>query len=132
MNYLINGLKYIAFLIFLSGNVIANDGMKLINNKDYDGAFRASYAEALDGDYISQYTVGKILLEGLGTAEPNINQAMEYLKLSIKAGHGPAALYVARQYESGEFLSKNDAKALKYYETAKSLGVSKVNQKILT
>ena len=54
--------------MFFSGNVFANDGTKLFENNNYDAAFRASYADALNGDYISQFNVGKILLEGLGTA----------------------------------------------------------------
>ena len=47
----------------------ANEAMKLFENEDYDASFRLSYSKALTGDKQSEYIIGRILIEGMGTSK---------------------------------------------------------------
>lgn len=109
-------------------NLIQEDEYSISNS---DSVFRQNYAKALDGDSKSQLIIGKIFLEGKGNINANVQLGFSFLTKSINAENTSAAIYLAKNYEHGKFLTQNDCKALNYYEKAKELGAKKINNKIL-
>jgi len=112
--------------LLLAGNV-----SKLFNEKSYDSAYRAGYADALAGDPESSFIIGKILVDGRGSARENISKGINFIKLSAKADYLKSVIFLAENYEDGKYTSENKSKALAYYEQCEKLrGSSKCSKKV--
>lgn len=118
------------FLLFVSFQVSANDSSTYFKDKNYDAAYRAAYADALSGDSKSQFIIGRIIMNGLGSSERRVNEGAGYIVSSSNNGNVEATIYLAKNYESGEVFDKNLQKALLYYRKAAKQGSSSFGNKI--
>ena len=126
-------LLIISFVILSSNLSFADKVSKLFNNGSYDAAFRAGYADALAGDSESSFIIGKILIDGKGSAKENISKGIEFIKSSAKSNYLKAVIFLAENYDEGNYTSENKAKALAYYEQCEKLrGSSKCSKKVTT
>ena len=105
-------LLIISFVILSSNLSFADKVSKLFNNGSYDAAFRAGYADALAGDSESSFIIGKILIDGKGSAKENISKGIEFIKSSAKSNYLKAVIFLAENYDEGNYTSENKAKAL--------------------
>ena len=110
--------------------LLAENVTKLFTQGSYDAAFRAGYADALSGDPESSYIIGRILVEGKGSAKENINDGIDFIKSSAKDNFLKAVVFLAKNYEEGTYTSENSSKALQYYEKAEKLGGSEYAKKV--
>ena len=68
------------FLFLATPSSATEQGLKLLEQQNYDAAFRASFASALRGDARSQYVIGRILISGLGSSETNTTDGLDFLE----------------------------------------------------
>jgi len=127
-------LLVILIFIFITPKLLlAGNVSKLFNEKSYDSAYRAGYADALAGDPESSFIIGKILVDGRGSAKENISKGINFIKLSAKADYLKSVMFLAENYEDGKYTSENKSKALAYYEQCEKLrGSSKCSKKVTT
>ena len=127
-------LLVILIFIFITPKLLlAGNVSKLFNEKSYDSAYRAGYADALAGDPESSFIIGKILVDGRGSAKENISKGIDFIKLSAKADYLKSVMFLAENYEDGKYTSENKSKALAYYEQCEKLrGSSKCSKKVTT
>ena len=123
-------IAFSVFLLFVSFQVSANEASTYFKDKNYDAAYRAAYADALSGDSKSQFIVGRIIMNGLGSSERRVNEGAGYIMSSSDNGFVDATIYLAKNYESGEVFDKNLKKALSYYQKASKQGASGFGNKI--
>ena len=126
--------KYLllVLLIFLYPNsVLGADVSKLFKAGSYDSAFRSGYADALSGDPESSFIIGKILIDGKGSAKENVSRGIEFIESSAKEEYLKAVIFLAKNYEEGNYTSENKSKALAYYEQCEKIGgSSKCSKKV--
>ena len=65
------------FLIIFPNALFANNALEFYENEDYDSAYRAAYAEALSGDPESSFIIGKILIDGKGSAKEALDKIID-------------------------------------------------------
>ena len=123
---------FIILCIFIYPNLLsASEVSKLFKEGSYDSAFRAGYADALSGDPESSFIIGKILIDGKGSAKENINKGIEFIDSAAKSKYLKAVIFLAENYDDGDYTSKNKSKALAYYEQCEKLrGPSKCSKRI--
>jgi len=129
-----NILRIIALLIIISVKTTSasvDQGTLSFNNENYDKAFRSLYVHALEDNKNAQFLIGKIYLNGLGSAEQNVNKGLDFIKKSIDNGNMNAALFLSNSYEKGEIVGKDIAKALSYLQIAVDLGAGNKQKEIL-
>lgn len=114
----------IALLFSLvSYQAFAKSSDELFDSGQYDKAFRAAYADALNGNSLDAFIIGRILLEGLGSAEKDQQLAVRFLEESADARNMGAAEYLGRAYYEAELLPKSNNLAYEYLSRAKGLGI---------
>lgn len=120
------------FFIFITPKLlIANDVTELFDQGSYDKAFRSGYAEALSGDPENSFIIGKILINGKGSAKKNISKGLEFISFAAEGNLKTAVVFLAKNYEEGTYSSVSKRKALKYYEQCEKLGgSSKCSKKV--
>ena len=127
-------LKIIFILCFLSFNSFADSNENYIN-KNYDAAFRDAYlnihTDKNPANQIDYVILGKILSQGLGSSKVDLNKSREYLDIAIEMGNTEAALYLAKEYESGVFFPKSFELSLKYFNKAREMGITNLEEKII-
>ena len=92
---------YISIYTF---TINANEAMKFFENEDYDASFRLSYSKALSGDRESEYIIGRILLEGMGTSNTKKKEGLNFLKASASKEYLKAIIFLADSYYNGGLL----------------------------
>jgi hypothetical protein len=127
-------LKKLFILLFLfsfPNALLANNVSEFFENEDYDAAYRSGYAEALSGDAESSFILGKILIDGKGSANKNINKGIQFIISAAESDYLKAVIFLAEDYEEGKYTSKSSSKSLKYYEQCEKLGgPSSCNKKV--
>ena len=125
--------KFFVFLAFVinTTQLYAKSANEFMNSEQYDKAYRAAYADALNGNSADAFVVGKILLEGLGAAEKDQQMAVRFLEESAEAGNMEAAEYLGRAYDAAEFLPKSNNLAYKYLALAKKLGADNLEELLI-
>jgi TPR repeat protein len=111
--------------------VNAKTAYEIFEAGQYDKAYRAAYADALNGNSNEAFIVGKILLEGLGAAEKDQQLAVKFLKKSAEAKNMEAAQYLGNAYDQAKFLPKSNSLAYKFLSLAKELGADDLNEQLL-
>ncbi len=119
------------FLIIFPNALLAKNALEFYENEDYDSAYRAAYAEALSGDPESSFIIGKILIDGKGSAKENLNKGIQFITSAAESDYLKAVIFLAKDYEEGKYASKSSSKSLKYYEQCEKLGgPSSCNKKV--
>ena len=118
------------FLIIFPNALFANNALEFYENEDFDAAYRAAYAEALSGDPESSFIIGKILIDGKGSANENLNKGIKFITSAAESDYLKAVIFLAEDYEEGKYSSENKSRALKYYEQAEKLGYKKARKKV--
>jgi TPR repeat protein len=77
----------------------------------------------LNGNSLDAFIIGRILLEGLGSAEKDQQLAVRFLEESADARNMGAAEYLGRAYYEAELLPKSNNLAYEYLSRAKGLGI---------
>ena len=98
--------------LFITKNAIASSE-EAFRKGDYNAAFREAYlADVVENNPTSAdlFVLGRIYFEGLGSSEKDLSKAKKIISKSISMGNIDAALYLAEEYEKGQFLEKNLAK----------------------
>ena len=123
---------FIILFIFLYPNLLsASEVSKLFKEGSYDTAFRVGYADALSGDPESSFIIGKILIDGKGSAKENINKGIEFIDSAAKLKYLKAVIFLAKNYDDGDYTAESKSKALAYYEQCEKLrGPSKCSQRV--
>ena len=98
----------------------------------YDESFRLAYSKALNGDASAQYVVGRILYEGLGAANRDVDLAKKFLDDSIDQGNGRAAKYIGEQLSKEGAEKSSRCEGLDYLKKAESLGEKGLGKTILS
>jgi TPR repeat protein len=121
----INMKSLVIALLFslVSYQAFAKSSDELFDSGQYDKAFRAAYADALNGNSLDAFIIGRILLEGLGSAEKDQQLAVRFLEESADARNMGAAEYLGRAYYEAELLPKSNNLAYEYLSRAKGLGI---------
>ena len=126
-------LKKLLILLFLfsfPNALLAKNVSEFYQNEDYDAAYRSGYAEALSGDPESSFILGKILIDGKGSANKNVNKGIQFIISAAESDYLKAVVFLAEDYEEGNYSSPNKSRALKYYEQAENLGYKKARKKV--
>ena len=126
-------LKKLLILLFLfsfPNALLAKNVSEFYENEDYDAAYRSGYAEALSGDPESSFILGKILIDGKGSANKNVNKGIQFIISAAESDYLKAVVFLAEDYEEGNYSSPNKSRALKYYEQAENLGYKKARKKV--
>ena len=114
---------FIILCIFFYPNLLsASEVSKLFKEGSYDSAFRVGYADALSGDPESSFIIGKILIDGRGSAKENINKGIEFIENAADSKYLKAVIFLAKNYDDGNYTSEDKTKALAYYEQCEKLG----------
>ena len=114
---------FIILCIFFYPNLLsASEVSKLFKEGSYDSAFRVGYADALSGDPESSFIIGKILIDGRGSAKENINKGIEFIETAADSKYLKAVIFLAKNYDDGNYTSEDKTKALAYYEQCEKLG----------
>ena len=122
----------VAFLFaFVSFQAFAKSSEELFDSGQYDKAFRAAYADALKGNSSDAFVIGRILLEGLGSAEKDQQLATRLLEESSNAKNMEAAEYLGRAYFEAKLLPKSNNLAYKYLSLAKDLGIDNLDNLLI-
>ena len=117
-------------MLFLSSSLNAGEVNDLYENEQFDAAYRAGYAKALTGDAESKFIIGQIFLNGYGSSEQNTNKGLKFIKSAADEDeYLKAIIFLAKNYEEGEYTKKNDKLALKYYEKCSEAGSSQCKKK---
>ena len=123
--------KYLyLFIFFLNLELLANQGLQLFNDEKYDAAFRASYSSAISEDKISQYVIGRIILEGMGSSFQDKNKGLKLIKASAKSNYLKATMFLANTFYEGNIVEQDHQQALKYMKQSEKLGHKGYNKKI--
>ena len=119
------------FLLTFPNALLAKNALEFYENEDYDAAYRAAYAEALSGDAESSFIIGKILIDGKGSTNENLNKGIQFITSAAESDYLKAVIFLAKDYEEGKYASKSSSKSLKYYEQCEKLGgPSSCNKKV--
>ena len=122
---------FVLFFLFTFPNaLLAKNALEFYENEDYDAAYRAAYAEALSGDAESSFIIGKILIDGKGSTNENLNKGIQFITSAAESDYLKAVIFLAEDYEEGNYSSENKSRALKYYEQAENLGYKKAAKKV--
>ena len=114
---------FVLFILCTFPNaLLAKNASEFYENEDYDAAYRAAYADALDGDPESSFIIGKILIDGKGSADENLNKGIQFITSAAESDYLKAVIFLAKDYEEGKYASKSSSKSLKYYEQCEKLG----------
>ena len=119
----------VVLFILISGSLKASEVTDLYENEEFDAAYRLGYAKALNGDTESLFIIGKILIGGDGSSEENVKKGLKFIKSAAEDDYQKAIIFLAINYEEGEFSKKNNKLALKYYEKCAENGSSKCKKK---
>lgn len=93
-------------------------GVDDFNQKRYDAAFRALLPEAESGQAASMFYLGRIYLEGLGSAPRDTSKGISLISRSSDKGYEPATKFLAQHYER----SGSVQAAINQYEKLKEKG----------
>jgi len=125
----------IGFLILFAGSNFScfASGVDDFNKKRFDSAFRALWPDAEAGQASAMFYIGRIYMEGLGSAPKDTSKGMSYITRSADKGFEPAIKIVAQSAER----SGNLKVALNYYEKLKDRGdissiekIAEINEKL--
>ena len=119
----------VVLFILISGSLKAGEVTDLYENEEFDAAYRLGYAKALNGDPESLFIIGKILIGGEGSSEENVKKGLKFVKSAADDDYQKAIIFLAINYEEGEFSKQNNKLALKYYEKCAENGSSKCKKK---
>ncbi len=119
----------VVLFILISGSLKAGEVTDLYENEEFDSAYRLGYAKALKGDTESLFIIGKILIRGDGSSEENVKKGLKFIKSAAEDDYQKAIIFLAINYEEGEFSKINNKLALKYYEKCAENGSSKCKKK---
>ena len=107
-------------IVFSSGGAIANDAMSAFTSKNYDQAYRIWARDPDKPEAL--YGIGRIEVEGLGSAPKNIVKGIGQLARSSDNGFRPATQYLADLYEKdGNYT--NSIKYLKRLTDGKNIEI---------
>lgn len=115
----------VIFLVFTSAEAVAGDGMEAFNRKDYDEAYRVWAANPETAE--ASYGIGRIVLEGLGSAPRNPDRGMTLITKAAGMNHRPAIVFLADHYEK----TGNSTQAIKYLERLSEKKDLHIEQRIL-
>ena len=115
-------LLLVLLILLYPNSLLGADVSKLFKAGSYDSAFRSGYADALSGDPESSFIIGKIFIDGRGSVKENISRGIEFIESSAKKKYLKAIIFLAKNYEEGNYTSENKTKALVYYEQCEKLG----------
>ena len=120
----IAGFIFCLAMLVSAAQSIASPAESAFDSKDYDRAFRIWYLELNSNadNPEANFGIGRIVLEGLGAANSDITEGLAYLTRAVEQGSSGAALYLADEYKSGDFLAADQRSELRYLEKARSLG----------
>ena len=93
---------FVLFILCTFPNaLLAKNASEFYENEDYDAAYRAAYADALDGDPESSFIIGKILIDGKGSADENLNKGIQFITSAAESDYLKAVIFLAKDYEMG-------------------------------
>jgi TPR repeat protein len=113
-------------LLIFSTNALSTEAMSAFNNKNYDEAYRLWFANPDTPE--ANYGMGRIVLEGLGSAPKNSSRGMSLIEKAAGAGFRPAASFLADHYER----TGNIQGAIKYLERLSEKKDLQLEQRILS
>ena len=105
---------------------VANGGIDDFNQKKYDSAFRKLLPNADAGQPAAMFYLGRIFIEGLGSAPKDTSKGQSYISRSADKNYEPALKFLAQNAER----SGNLKSALGYYERLRSNGDISTVEKI--
>lgn len=117
----LNSLKHLLFglltLLALQNVAIASPGTTAYEAEQYKKAYQLLLAEAKTGDAESQYLLGTLYFDGLGTKR-SPKYAIKWLKQAVDNEHPMAAHMLGKIYMSGLGVPMNVDKGIHYMELA--------------
>jgi TPR repeat protein len=105
---------------------IASAGINDFNQKKYDSAFRKLLPDAEAGQPAAMFYLGRIFVEGLGSAPRDNSRGLFYIAKSAEKNYEPALRFLAQAAER----SGNLKTALNHYERLRSNGDISVVERI--
>ena len=126
-------IRYIAIALIcvFPSLSVAETSKDYFESGKYDRAFRLGYAKALNGSSSDAFIVGKIILEGLGSATPSQDKGLDLLKFAADNENLEALVYLGNAYYDAEFLPKSNTLAYKYLTKAKEVGADNLDEKLI-
>ena len=128
-------IHLVAIFVLFIPILVKAETLSLLSQGNFDQAFRTAYMNvAKDGVGRAEdnLALGKIIFEGLGSAESNVEEGLKYLEIASEQGSLDATIFLAQQHERGERLKKNLPVAIKYYQLANSFDGVDYTEKIAT
>ena len=128
-------MRYLAIYLFLFAVTTAPSWASFENefeNKNYDKALRLSYAKALSGEPAATIIVAKILISGLGSAEADLEGALDLVKKNEQKSKQPRlANFLGSLFENNQNgVKANIGQAMKYYRIAEKKGSTRAKGKV--
>jgi TPR repeat protein len=114
------------FVSFFASNHALADGMAAFMRKDYNEAYRAWSRNPETAE--ASYGIGRIVLEGLGSAPRNAEKGLSLLHRSASANYRPAINYLADYYER----TGNVQQAIKFLDRLSDNKDLAIEQRILS
>lgn len=115
------GLAYLVVDRFFIEPSHVQEGVVAMKNGDYQRAVRILTPYAEHGNKTARLTLGYAYAFGLGV-EKNRSKAVELLKNSTQDKTAEMYFSVARSYEKGEGVARNEAEVLAWYKIAAEAG----------
>ena len=91
------------------------DGTNLYSNGDYNGAYNEFLPEANNGDYLSEYYLGKMYFEGTGITK-DYTQSLTWYEKAAEQNDSISQMQTALMYKYGLGTNKNYIQAYKWFK----------------
>lgn len=125
-----NLFTHLLILIFFSFGfsqlVFSSEGMSAFTRKEYNEAYRIWSSNPDTPE--ANYGIGRIVLEGLGSAPKNSEKGFNLINKAASSGYRPALTFLADYYER----TGNFNQAIKYLDRLSDKKDLQIEQKILT
>jgi SH3-like domain-containing protein len=117
-----------AFLLFVSGNVIAesntyNQALDAYNNEDYETALPIWRRLAAEGNADAQYALGVAYFKGEGVSR-DLNNSMKWFEQAANSGNVQAMFNLGAAYWEGNGTRQSYAEAVQWWEKSATAGQS--------
>ena len=122
---------FIVFLGTFSNPVFADyvSGKAAYDSGNYTKAYQEFLGSAQAGDPESQYAIGYLSFEGLGTKKKLVT-ATEWFAKAAEQGHPYAQLHLGMIYYQGEGTPEDYRKAIKWFQLAAEQGLSEAQMQL--
>ena len=102
-------IHLVAIFVLFIPILVKAETLSLLSQGNFDQAFRTAYMNVAKegvGRAEDNLALGKIIFEGLGSAESNVEEGLKYLEIASEQGSLDATIFLAQQHERGERLKK--------------------------